>query len=170
MQSAHLAPAPTQSLRLQVTRDGGRSLKTRKLEALDQVDSIFRECGIEGGAQGVLNVSPPRAPQSADASLAGKGATIITMHQLHASKVQRQLRTSREKLTSMGYTIRVHLPVHEHKCRTRLYEKFKDGIGAAKRYHFQRAYTEVRIVNQDNTETYHSLTPEEVAAAGAVPA
>jgi regulator of replication initiation timing len=154
------------ALRLAPLPGSGNVLKATRAEAMQQLAEVFCYGRLEKSALAAcMQVYPPRADRQGK----GAAATVFTMppaaaasflHDAH-SPVIHAFGGSLEAdwLRKAGWSLRVHLPLVEFRCKCALYNEHREFLQGRK-FHFRKQYTELVV---EGGQVF-ALSPERVAA------
>jgi hypothetical protein len=139
-------PTPT-AMRLQPLPNMGKQLETNRSESVAQVNGVIRDLGLQVD---LVDVHPPRAPKVEGQATSprregrkrGTAGTVFTMNPASAISFMSQLRKQEVvgRLRSMGWSIRLQLPVEQYRCKCALYNEHTAFV-QGKKFHYVDQYT-----------------------------
>jgi hypothetical protein len=139
-------PTPT-AFRLQPLPNMGKQLETNRSDSVAQVNGVIRELGLHGD---LVEVHPPRPSKVEGQATSprregrkrGTAGTVFTMNPASAISFMSQLRKQEVvgRLRSMGWSIRLQLPVEQYRCKCALYNEHT-ALLQGKKFHYVDQYT-----------------------------
>lgn len=158
---------PVVALRFQPIPGSGNVLPSSRQAAVEQLDDVLWQAEIDPPP--CIQVYPPKAQGTEQASTQLKQGVgmVFTMLPVEASRLFKQFKrrlpehdcTCAELLRRNGWSIRLHLPVEQYKCKCALYNLHKTQL-QGKQFHFEQQYTKLVV---ENGPTYQ--LPAEVQKA-----